>query len=70
MEILRIPEASTENVPLPVASTEMPTSEVSPPVEVDATKHTTTEHVSIETTQGEAAGSEVTITTLISIDND
>ena len=35
-KIRRIPKASTKNVPLPVASTEVPAFEVSLPIEVDA----------------------------------
>jgi len=67
VKILRTPEAPTENVSLPVASVEVPAPEVPPLVEVDVA---TTGHVSVEATQGEAAGSEVTITTSISAGND
>ena len=70
MEILRTSEAPMENIPLSVASTEMPASKVPSSVEVDAAEHTTTGHVSVETTQYGAAGSEVTLITLISAGND
>ena len=83
VKILKTPEAPTENAPLPVASTklaekpaaeiiftEMPASEAPPPIEVEAAGHTTIGNVLTETIQGEAAGSEATITTLISVGND
>ena len=55
--ILRTFEAPTENVPLVVSSTEMPSFEVPRQVEVDVAEQTTTGHISVETTKGEAAGS-------------
>ena len=44
---------------------EMSAFEVPPPIEVDAAEHTTTGHVFVETTQSEASGSELIITTSI-----
>jgi len=82
LESSKTPEALTKNVSLPVASTEpadkpaaetafteTPASEVPPPIEVGAVEHTTIRHVFAETTQSEAAGSQVTITTSISAGN-
>ena len=83
MKISETYEASTENISFPVASiepadkpateiafAEMPASKVPSPIEAIAIEHITTANVLIETTQGEAAGSEVTIITTISVGND
>ena len=71
MGTLETSKAPVENIPLPVASSKITALEVLLAVEVVATERVTTaEHVSIETTQGKVARSEVIITTLTSVGND
>ena len=58
-------KAPMENIPLLVASMETPTPEVSPATQAAVTEQVTaavTEHVSLETPQGEVEESEVNIT--------
>jgi len=64
-------DAPVENIPLPVTPIETPAPEVPPTVDAAVTEHvTTTEHVSVETPQGEVVESEVNIITSTSAGND
>ena len=67
---LETSEAPMENIPLPVASMETPTSEVSPATKATVTEQViTAEHVSLETSQGKVTESEVNITSSASAGN-
>ena len=68
---LEISKAPVENIPSHDCSNKRPAPEVPPAIEASTTKHvTTTEHVSIETPQGEIVGSKVIITTSTSAGNE